>query len=58
MAIKWYLITVLKRKSSFEIEIGKVERRVLPLVEEQEFKAMLKNIKGCYRGNAKKEDCF
>jgi len=34
MAIKWYLITVLKRKSSFEIEIGKVERRVLPLVEE------------------------
>ena len=49
---------MIKNRKGFNIDIGRIERNHLPLIEEDEFITMLKNIKGCYHGFLKDSDCL
>ena len=49
---------MIKNRKGLNIVIGRIERKHHPLIEEDEFITMLKNIKGCYKGFLKESDCL
>jgi len=40
-AIRWYFKRIIRKKVEFEIELWKIEKNMLPMVEESEFKKMI-----------------
>ena len=40
-AIRWYFKKIIRMEVKFEMELWKIERNMLPMVEESEFKQMI-----------------